>query len=52
MVTIGARVLKIGVHLRFNPKFSVEFEHFDQKYFRQAYVDPQGRSFSPALLES
>ena len=34
---MAARVLKIGVHLRFDPKFTVEFEHFDQKYFRQAY---------------
>ena len=32
MVKIGARVLKIGVHLRFDPKFTVEFEHFDQIY--------------------
>ena len=37
MVKIGARALKIGVHLRFDPKFTVEFEHFDQKFFRQAY---------------
>ena len=34
---MAARVLKIGMHLRFDPKFTVEFEHFDQKYFRQAY---------------
>ena len=34
---MAARALKISVHLRFDPKFTVEFEHFDQKYFRQAY---------------
>ena len=38
MVKNAARVLKIGVLLRFDPKFTVEFEHFDQKYFRQAYL--------------
>ena len=37
MVKMAARVLKIGMHLGFDPKFTVEFEHFDQKYFRQAY---------------
>ena len=37
MIKIAAIVLKIGVHLHFDPKFTVEFEHFDQKYFRQAY---------------
>ena len=34
---MAARVLKIGMHLQFDPKFTVEFEYFDQKYFRQAY---------------
>ena len=34
---MAARALKIGTHLRFDPKFTVEFEHFDQKIFRQAY---------------
>ena len=37
MVKIAARALKIGLHLRFDPKFTAELEHFDQKYFRQAY---------------
>ena len=37
---MAARVLKIGMHLRFDPKFTVEFEHFDQKHFRQAYCSP------------
>ena len=36
MVKIGARALKIGVHLRFNPRFTVEFV-FLPKNFRQAY---------------
>ena len=30
---MAARALKIGLHLRFDPKFTVEFEHFDQKNF-------------------
>ena len=34
---MAAKALKIGVHLHFDPKFTMEFEHFDQKYFRQAY---------------
>ena len=37
MVKIGTRALKISVHLRFDPKITVEFEHIDQKCFRQAY---------------
>ena len=37
MVKNAAIALQIGVHLRFDPKLTVEFEHFDQKYFRQAY---------------
>ena len=37
---MAARVLKIGMHLRFCPKFTVEFEYFDQKKFRQAYSAP------------
>ena len=41
VVKIAARVLKIGVHLRFDPNFTVEFEHFYQKYFRQAYCTPE-----------
>ena len=36
MEKIAARALKIGVNVRFDPKFTVEFEYFDQKYFRQA----------------
>ena len=31
LVKITTRALKIGVHLRFNPRFTVEFEQFDQK---------------------
>ena len=27
MVKIAARALRIGVHLRFDPKFTLEFEH-------------------------
>ena len=36
---MAARALKIGVHLRFDPisLWSLSNEHFDQKYFRQAY---------------
>ena len=37
VVKNATRGLKIGVHLRFCPKFTVEFEYFDQKKFRQAY---------------
>ena len=37
MVKMAARVLKIGMHLHFDPKFTLEFEHFDQKFFWQAY---------------
>ena len=52
MVKMAARVLKIGMHLRFDPKFTVEFEHFDQKYFRQAYYRQFPKSHYLQIVDS
>ena len=50
MVKNATKGLKIGVHLRFCPNFTVEFEYFDQKKIRQAYcID--GFAVVPQTLE-
>ena len=48
MVKNATRGLKIGVHLRFCPKFTVEFQYFDQKNISTGPLYRMYTAFEPA----